>query len=98
MKKLLLLLCALIVTLVLVNPPMGASGPARDLPFPEIPRITAKETLPLLGDPNVTIIDARPLEQWRYSDQKIPHAVHEDPLEVESWAPKYSKDTTMIIY
>lgn len=98
MKKLLLLLSALILSLAVADPPMGASGPEKELPFPEIPRITAKETKALLGDPDVAIIDARPVEQWKYSDQMIPQAVHEDPLDVESWAHKYRKDQTIIIY
>ena len=98
MKKMLLLVSALILTLTVVDPPMGASGPERELPFPEIPRITAKETFLLMEDPDVAIIDARPTEQWRYSDQKLPHAVHEDPFDAESWAHKYRKDQTIIIY
>jgi hypothetical protein len=98
MKKLLLLLSALILTLAVVDPPMGASGPEKNVPFPEVPRITAKETRALLGDPDVVIIDARPVEQWKYSDQMIPHAVHEDPFNVDFWAPKYRKDQTFIIY
>ena len=98
MKKLLLLVSALILTLMVVDPPMGATGPERELPFPEIPRITTKETFLLMGDPDVAIIDARPTEQWRYSDQKLPQAVHEDPFAAESWAHKYRKDRTIIIY
>jgi hypothetical protein len=98
MKRLLLLLSALVLTLAFVDPPMGASGPEKELPFPEIPRITAKQTRVLLGDPDVAIIDARPVEQWKFSDRMIPQAVHEDPLDVESWAHKYRKEQTIIIY
>jgi len=80
--------------------PVAASTGAGDapLPFPEIPRITIKETRPLLGTPGVAIIDVRPVEQWKYSDQILPHAVHEDPMDVDSWAHKYDKDKTLIIY
>ena len=98
MKKLLLFVSALILTLAVADPSMEASGPEKELAFPEIPRITAKETFLLMGDPDVAIIDARPAEQWRYSDQKLPHAVHEDPFAAESWAHKYRKDQTIIIY
>lgn len=98
MKKLLLLLPALILTLAVADPPIGASGPEKGLPFPEIPRITAKQTSALLGDPDVAIIDARLVEEWRYSDAMISHAVHEDPQNVESWAHKYKKDQTVIVY
>jgi len=52
----------------------------------------------MLGNPDVVILDCRPVEQWRFSDQKIPGAVHEDPMDVESWAGKYSKDKTIVIY
>jgi len=98
MEKMLLIMSALILTLTVVAPPMGASGPEKDLPFPEIPRITTKETYMLMEDSDVAIIDVRSTEQWRYSDQKLPHAVHEDPFDAESWAHKYRKDQTIIIY
>jgi hypothetical protein len=98
MKKLLLLVSALVLTLTFLDPPMGASAPERVIPFPDVPRITVKETKDLLGDPDVAIIDARPMEQWKYSDQLIQGAVHEDPFEVDSWVHKYRKDQTLIIY
>jgi len=98
MKKLLLLVSVLILILAVADPPMGASGPEKDLPFPEIPRISKEQTRAMLGDPDVAIIDARPMEQWKYSDHMISHAAHEDPFDVQSWAHKYKKDQTIIIY
>ncbi|MBN2032716.1 MAG: rhodanese-like domain-containing protein [Deltaproteobacteria bacterium] len=98
MKKLLVLASVVILTSTVIGLLMAASGPEKDAPFPEVPRMTAKQTEILLGTPDVVIIDARPVEQWKYSDQMIPHAVHEDPLNVESWAHKYRKDQTLIIY
>ena len=98
MKKLVLLLSALVLTLAVADPPIGASGPERGVPFPEIPRITAKQTKALLGDPDVAIIDVRLVEEWRYSDQMISQAVHEDPMDMGAWAHKYKKDHTVILY
>jgi hypothetical protein len=101
MKKLLVVLTAIALGLIAASPSPGSEGTGTGdaaLPFPEIPRITIKETRALLGDRNVAIIDARPVEQWKYSDQIIPHAVHEDPMNVDSWVHKYAKDKTLIIY
>jgi rhodanese-related sulfurtransferase len=63
-----------------------------------MPRMTKEQAKAMLGNPDVVILDCRPAEQWRFSDQKIPGAVHEDPMDVESWAGKYSKDKTIVIY
>ena len=69
-----------------------------NVPFPDVPRITKEETKELLGKPGVIFLDCRPEEQWRTSEQKLPGAIHENPLEVASWASKYSKDSKIIIY
>ena len=69
-----------------------------NVPFPDVPRITKEETKELLTKPGVVFLDCRPEEQWRTAEQKLPGAIHENPLEVTSWAPKYSKDSKIIIY
>lgn len=98
MKRLLLVALALSVSLVVAKLPKGATGPTQEEAFPEIPRIAAEQTKAKLGDPNVILLDLRPAEQWKYSDQLIPTAVHEDPLDVSSWADKYDKERTLIVY
>lgn len=101
MKKVLLVVMALAVGFAVAGPSWGSAGEATGdaaLPFPEIPRMTKEQAKAVLGNPDVVILDCRPVEQWKFSDQKIPGAVHEDPMDVESWAGKYSKDKTLVIY
>ena len=52
----------------------------------------------MLANTDVIILDCRPAEQWRLSPQKIPGAVYADPYDVESWAHKYPKDKTLVLY
>jgi predicted sulfurtransferase len=98
MKSAVLLVMGLVLT-VLVAGPSFVTGAADDkIPFPEVPRITKEQLKEMLGKPDVVIIDARPVEQWKYSDQLIPGSAHEDPLMVESWARKYDKTKRIVIY
>ena len=68
------------------------------IPFPEVPRVTKEELKELLGKPGTVILDCRPNEQFAESPQRIPGAVHEDPLKIPEWAPKYPKDAKIIVY
>jgi hypothetical protein len=89
-------LCLITVSLV------GGAGPkdAEDetIPYPDIPRMTKEQLKEIAGKPGVVVIDCRPEEQWRASEQTLPAAVHENPMEVKTWAGKYAKDTTIVIY
>jgi len=90
------LLCLIAVSLV-----GGASQKSADdevIPFPEIPRMTKEQLKEVVGKPGVVVLDCRPEEQWRASEQVLPGAVHENPIEVKSWAGKYAKDSTIVIY
>jgi hypothetical protein len=101
MKKLLLVLMALVLSLTAAGPVLGAANTGAGeaaVPFPEISRLSKEQAKAMLGKPDVVLLDCRPEEQWRFSDTKLPGAVHEDPMNVEAWAGKYSKDKTMIIY
>ena len=62
------------------------------------PKMTKEELKPKLGDPALIIIDVLVQDQWETVDQKIPGAVHENPEEVDSWADKYPKDKTYVLY
>lgn len=63
-----------------------------------VSKITKQELRSMLGDPDVTILDVRPEQQWRASELKIRGAIHENPKEVESWANNYPNDKTLILY
>jgi hypothetical protein len=98
MKSAVLLVMGLVLTLLVAGPSFVTGAADDKLPFPEVPRITKEQLKELLGKPDLVIIDARPVEQWKYSDQMIPGTAHEDPLTVDSWAQKYDKNKRMVIY
>jgi hypothetical protein len=64
-----------------------------------VPRISKEELKSMLGNPEVIIIDVRVKGDWDKSKTKIQGAVREDPdRNVKSWAEKYSKDKTLVLY
>lgn len=65
----------------------------------EVPRITKEELKPMLGKPDVIILDVRLQDQWEIADKRIPGAVHEDPAQdATAWLDKYPKDKTIVLY
>ena len=64
----------------------------------DVPRMTKEELRTMLGSPGLTIIDVRYGKDWTDSDSKIERAVREDPDDVRSWASKYPKDKTLVLY
>jgi len=64
----------------------------------EAPRIGKDEAKAGLGAADTSIIDVRAASDWKESKLKIKGAVREDPGEVESWASRYPKDRTLILY
>ena len=65
----------------------------------EVPRITTEELKSTLGNPEVIIIDVRAQGDWDKSKTKIQGAVREDPNKnAKSWAEKYSKEKTIVLY
>ncbi len=74
-------------------------GATKKKPFPDIPRLSAKDLKTMMEQKDAVILDVRPQQQWENSTKKIPGAVHEDPSKVSSWAQKYPKDeTTIVLY
>jgi hypothetical protein len=66
---------------------------------PEAPRMTKEELLPMLGSPDVIILDVRIGDEWKKSPWKIKGAVRENPeMGVQSFAEKYPKDKTYVLY
>ena len=98
MKSAVLLVMGLVLTLLVAGPSFVTGAADDKLPFPEVPRITKEQLKELLGKSDLVIIDARPVEQWKYSDQMIPGTAHEDPLTVDSWAQKYDKNKRIVVY
>ena len=64
----------------------------------EAPRMTKDELKAMLGNPDLVMIDVRTQRDWTESDSKIKGAVREDPEAVESWANKYPKGNSIVLY
>ena len=64
----------------------------------EIPKISKEELKSMLGKPAVVVIDVRTLWDRKMSLKQIKGAVREDPDAVKSWAKKYSKEKTIVLY
>jgi len=64
----------------------------------DVPRMTKEVLRPIIGKPDVIIIDVRHDTDWTDSDMKIKGAVREDPDAIQSWVNKYPKDKTLVFY
>jgi hypothetical protein len=64
----------------------------------DAPRMTKDELKGMLGNPDLVIIDVRTQQNWADSDLKIKGAVREDPESLDSWANKYPKGKTLVLY
>ena len=63
-----------------------------------VPIMTKEQLKPMLGSQGLTVIDVRVEEQWRFSNRKIPGAVHENPELFFTWVDKYPKRNTIVFY
>ena len=72
----------------------AAETPTED----KAPRMTKEELKPLLGSADLVVLDIRLDEQWKFSNRKIPGAVHENPTVPGDWMDKYPKDKTIVLY
>jgi hypothetical protein len=64
----------------------------------DVSNITKEELKSMLGNPDVVILDVRTGNRWKASEKKIKGAAWENPKDVESWADKYPKDKTLVLY
>jgi rhodanese-related sulfurtransferase len=60
--------------------------------------MTKEKLRPMLGKPDVIIIDVRTNYDWDNSKVKIPGAVREEGMKFSSWMSKYPKDKTIVLY
>jgi hypothetical protein len=63
-----------------------------------VPRMAKEELKPMLGKPDIFLVDVRADKDWNDSDLKIRGAVRENPKAIDSWANKYPKDKTLVFY
>jgi len=52
----------------------------------------------LLGNPDLMILDVRVGGEWGASKEKTQGAIREDPERVKTWADKYPKNKTLVLY
>jgi hypothetical protein len=65
---------------------------------PGVARMGTEELKGLLGNPAVVVVDVRTGGDWDGSKTKIQGAVRENPDAPGSWAGKYGKDKTLVLY
>jgi len=64
----------------------------------DAPRISKEELRSRLGDKDIVIIDVRTGYDWDKSNSRIRGAVREDPQYVSTWAKKYTRAKTIVLY
>lgn len=72
----------------------GATSPAET----QAPTMTKEDLRALLGKPDLVVIDVRLEEQWKFSNRKIPGALHENPAVPDNWIAKLPRDKTIVFY
>jgi hypothetical protein len=63
-----------------------------------VPKMTKEELRAMLDNPDVIVVDVRIGRDWKASEYKIKGAVRVGHSEVKSWASRYGKDKTFVIY
>jgi rhodanese-related sulfurtransferase len=71
---------------------IAAPAPAQDK------RITKEEIKPLIGSPELVVIDVRSPVEWEKAELKVKGAFREDPETATTWMGKYPKDKTLVLY
>ena len=61
-------------------------------------KMGTKELKEMMDKQKITVVDVRKSSDWKKSDKKITGAVREDPHNVSSWAGKYTKKETIVLY
>ena len=64
----------------------------------EISRMSGEELAIRLDDATIVVLDVRKTASWRFSDQKIKHAVRVDSHDIPKLSARYDKDTTLVLY
>jgi hypothetical protein len=64
----------------------------------DVPRMSIEELKAKLGDPQVVVLDVRAEADWNGSKSKIQGAARETASGIKTWAGKYPKDKTLVLY
>lgn len=103
MKGMLSVILAGILSLAVVDGStkkvVGAGGFPTKEELKAVPMITKEELKPMLGNPDMVIIDIRVKRRWQRSKVKIPGAFREKIFgDIKSWEDKYPKEKTLVLY
>ena len=64
----------------------------------DVSRVTKEELKTMIGESQVVVIDVRTGKDWDGSKLKIKDSVREEPRKANSWAGKYNKQKTYVLY
>ncbi len=64
----------------------------------DVSRMTKEELKTMMGESQLVVIDVRTGKDWDGSKLKIKGAVREEPRKATSWAGKYDKRQTYVLY
>jgi hypothetical protein len=91
MKRLLSLLMVSVLLLLF-------GGSCTAAPVSDAPRMTKEQLKPLLGNPDVIILDVRSAPDYNGSQEKIKGAIREEPGNVKALLSKYPNGKTLVLY
>lgn len=86
MNKILILLVTVLLFSAL---PLTAAPP---------PTISKEELKPLLGSPDLILLDVRTARDWNISEVKIPGAIRAPVEDMEEWITRCPKERTLVLY
>ena len=64
----------------------------------DVPRMSKEALKEQLDKPELIILDVRTGSDWKASEFKIKGAVRVSSHNVDSWASKFDKDKTLVLY
>jgi hypothetical protein len=64
----------------------------------EIPRMSVDDLAGRLGDPQLSVIDARSTRDWDSAELIVRGAQRRYPGTVAAWAGEYRRDQTIVLY
>ena len=64
----------------------------------DVPRMSKEELKSMLDNKDVVVVDVRKGRDWTSSESKIKGAVREEAYQAASWASKYDKNKTYVLY
>ncbi len=85
------LVMASAVLLLLVGSALAASPT-------DVPRMTKEQLQPLVGNPDVVILDVRSAPEYNDSHEKIKGAIRLEPGDVKAITERYPKEKSIVLY